>query len=119
GHEVVVDFEEGDPDRPIIIGSVFNAENMPPGTMPNDKMVSGLKSNSTPGGGGYNGLVFNDTKKKEKISLHGQYDMDSTIEHDETHHVKNDRTITVDGTHTETVKKATTITITEGPYSHS
>src|SRR5262249_19379933 len=80
GHEVVVAFEEGDPDRPIIIGSVYNNDHMPPGEFPKDKMISGLKSNSTPGGGGYNGLVFNDTKGKEKITLHGQYDMATTIE---------------------------------------
>jgi type VI secretion system secreted protein VgrG len=119
GHEVIVDFEEGDPDRPIIIGSVHNADHMPTGDLPKEKMVSGLKSNSTPGGGGYNGLVMNDTKGKEQISLHGQYNMDTTIRNDETHHVINNRTMTVDGTHTETVKKATSTTITEGPFSFS
>jgi type VI secretion system secreted protein VgrG len=118
GQEVVVDFLEGDPDQPIVIGSVYNADHMPPGELPKDKMVSGLKSNSTPGGGGYNGLIFNDTKSKEKITLHGQYDMDSTIEHDDTQTVKNNRTITVNGTHTETIKKDTTIKITEGNLTH-
>jgi type VI secretion system secreted protein VgrG len=118
GHEVIVAFEEGDPDLPIIMGSVYNADHMPAGEFPKDKMVSGLKSNSTPGGGGFNGMTFNDTKKKEKISLHGQHDMDTVIEHDDMQHVKNDRKITVDGTHTETIKKDTKITISEGTFSH-
>jgi type VI secretion system secreted protein VgrG len=118
GHEVIVDFLEGDPDQPIIIGSVYNAKHMPPDELPKTKMVSGLKSNSTPGGGGYNGLIFNDTKKKEKITLHGQYDMDTTIEHDDTQHIKNDRTINVDGKHTETIKKDTSIIVSEGNLSH-
>jgi type VI secretion system secreted protein VgrG len=118
GHEVVVAFEEGDPDRPIIMGSVFNADHMPSDHLPKTKMVSGLKSNSTPGGGGYNGLIFNDTKHKEMITLHGQYDMATTIEHDDTQTIHNDRTITVDGKHTETIKKDTTIHITEGNLSH-
>jgi type VI secretion system secreted protein VgrG len=118
GHEVIVDFMEGDPDQPIIIGSVHNADHMPTGSLPKEKMVSGLKSNSTPGGGGYNGLVFNDTKGKEKISLHGQYDMDTKIEHDDTQHVVNNRKINVDGTFDETIKGNTTIKISEGTYSH-
>jgi type VI secretion system secreted protein VgrG len=119
GHEVVVDFLEGDPDQPIIVGSVFNADHMPPMNLPKERMVSGLRSHSTPGGGGYNGLIFDDTKKKEQITLHGQYDMSTTIEHDDTQTVHNDRTITVDGKHTETIKKDTTIQITEGNLNHN
>jgi type VI secretion system secreted protein VgrG len=113
-----VDFLEGDIDRPLGIGSVYNAEQMPPTGLPKSKMVGGLRSNSTPGGGGYNGLIMDDTKGKEKITLHGQYDMDTTIEHDDTQTVVNNRKITVDGTHTETIKKDTKITISEGTFSH-
>ncbi|HSH96455.1 MAG TPA: type VI secretion system tip protein TssI/VgrG, partial [Roseimicrobium sp.] len=56
GQEVVVDFLEGDPDQPIIIGRVYNGESMPPFTLPEKKVVSGVKTNSTLGGGGYNEL---------------------------------------------------------------
>jgi type VI secretion system secreted protein VgrG len=118
GQEVVVEFLEGDPDRPLITGRVYNAEQMPPWKLPDAKAVTGLKSNSTPGGGGYNEVSLDDTKGKEKITIHGQHDMATTIEHDDTQTVHNDRTITVDGKHTETIKKDTTIKITEGNLSH-
>jgi len=112
GHEVIIGFEEGDPDLPIIIGSVFNADHMPPGALPDDKMVSGLKTNSTPGGGGYNGMICNDTKKKEKITVHAQYDMDTTVQHDNTETIKTGvHKFTVEtGTATYTVKGAVTET---------
>jgi type VI secretion system secreted protein VgrG len=119
GQEVIVDFLEGDPDNPIVIGSVYNAEQMPAGKLPADKNSSGLKSNSTLGGGGYNGLIMTDSKGKEMITLHGQKDMSTTIEHDETVHIMHDRTETVDNNETitihanrtETVDKNETITI--------
>jgi type VI secretion system secreted protein VgrG len=119
GQEVVVHFLEGDPDQPLIIGSVYNAEQTPPFPLPASKMVMGLKSNTTPGGGGMNEFSLNDTKGKELINVHGQYDMKTEIQHDDTQIIHNNRTITVDGTHTETIKKATTIKITEGPFSFS
>jgi type VI secretion system secreted protein VgrG len=118
GQEVIVDFLEGDPDRPIITGRVYNAEQMPPFNLPDKQMVTGFKSNSTKGGGGYNEMTFDDSKGKEKITIHGQYDMATTVEHDESLTVHNNRTITVDGTHTETVKGDTSITILKGKYSH-
>jgi type VI secretion system secreted protein VgrG len=127
GQEVLVAFLEGDPDRPIITGRVYNADQTPPYPLPSKKMVSGLKSNSTPGGGGYNEYIFDDTKGNELIREHGQYDKDSTIEHDLREHVKHDRhrdvthdettvignnqTNTIHANRTETVDKNETITI--------
>jgi type VI secretion system secreted protein VgrG len=110
GHEVIVGFEEGDPDQPIIIGSVFNADHMPPGSLPDDKVVSGLKTNTTPGGGGYNGMIANDTKGKEKITVHAQYDMDTTVQHDDTVTIKtgNHKFTVETGTASYTVKSAVT-----------
>lgn len=103
GQEVIVDFIEGDPDRPIITGRVYNAAQMPPYDLPGKGMVSGFKSNSTKGGGGYNELAFDDTKGNELIRVHGQYDMDSKIEHDERHHVINDRTKNIDANESNTI----------------
>jgi type VI secretion system secreted protein VgrG len=96
GQEVIVDFIEGDPDRPIITGRTYNAGQMPPWDLPGKRMVSGFKSNSTMGGGGYNELAFDDTKGSELIRIHGQKDMDTVIEHDESRHVVNNRTKKVD-----------------------
>jgi type VI secretion system secreted protein VgrG len=103
GQEVIVDFIEGDPDRPIITGRVYNAGEMPPWDLPGKMMVSGYKSNSTKGGGGYNELSFDDTKGTELIQVHGQYDMDTKIEHDERRHVINNRTKNVDVDETSTI----------------
>jgi type VI secretion system secreted protein VgrG len=91
GHEVIVSFLEGDPDQPIITGRVYNADAMHPFDLPGKAMVSGMKSNSTPGGGGYNEISLDDTKGSEKIVVHGQKDLEQTIEHDETMLVKNNR----------------------------
>jgi type VI secretion system secreted protein VgrG len=118
GQEVIVDFLEGDPNQPIIIGSVYNAETMPPFKLPEKKMISGTKSNSYKGGGGYNELSFDDTKGKEKINVHAQFDMVTTVEHDDTQTVHRNREIKVDGTHTETITQATKITIEKGIYEH-
>jgi type VI secretion system secreted protein VgrG len=101
GQEVVVDFLEGDPDQPIIIGRVYNAEAMPPYGLPASAVISGVKSNSTKGGGGYNEIILDDTKGNELIRIHGQYDEDITIEHDERVKIGNDRTENVG--HNETI----------------
>ncbi|MCS7466697.1 type VI secretion system tip protein VgrG [Stieleria sp. ICT_E10.1] len=90
--EVVVSFLEGDPDRPLVTGRVYHAQNMPPFGLPDSKNISGLKSNSTKGGGGYNEYVMDDTKGNELIREHAQFDKDSTIENDLREHVLNNRT---------------------------
>ncbi len=92
GQEVVVDFIEGDPDRPLITGRVYNGDNKPPYKLPDKKEISGIKSNSSKGGGGYNEFVMDDSKGKELIRIHGQYDMETTIENDLTEKVLHDRT---------------------------
>lgn len=95
GQEVIVDFFEGNPDAPIIVGRVYNAESMPPFGMPGGAVVSGIKSNSTKGGGGYNEISLNDTKGTELINIHAQYDQQKKVEHDERVNVGNDRTESV------------------------
>jgi type VI secretion system secreted protein VgrG len=95
GMEVVVAFEEGDPDKPLVIGTVYNDKHMPPFTLPDDKTIAGIKSNSSPGGGGYNEFVLEDKAGKELIRLHAQKDLESTVEHDETRSVANNRSTSV------------------------
>jgi len=112
GQEVIVDFLEGDPDQPIITGRVYNAEQMPPFGMPGGAVVSGIRSNSTKGGGGFNEISLNDTKGTELINIHAQYDQQKKVEHDErvnigrdrTEHVGRDEKITIDHDRTEEVK---------------
>jgi type VI secretion system secreted protein VgrG len=111
GQEVIVDFLEGDPDRPLVTGRVYNAQQRPPYELPASGRVSGLKSNSTPGGGGYNELSMDDTKGKEKVTVHAQYDMSTTVEHDQATTVHNNRTATVDVDDTETVGSNQTLKV--------
>lgn len=119
GQEVIVDFLEGDPDRPIITGRVYNADQMPPYTVPANQTQSGIKSRSSKQGGteNYNEIRFEDLKGSEMVTVHAEKDMETTVEHDDTQTIQNNRTIKVDGTHTETIVKDTTITITEGNVS--
>jgi len=84
GQEVVVSFLEGNPDRPLIIGSVYNADNMPPYGLPENKTQSGVKSRSHEGGGpeDYNEIRFEDKKGSEQVLIHAQKDMREESEHD-------------------------------------
>jgi len=82
GQEVVVDFLEGDPDRPLITGRTFHGENPPPYDLPAHKSISTLKSLSTPGGGGFNEIRFEDQKAHEQIFVHAQRDMDLHVNSD-------------------------------------
>jgi type VI secretion system secreted protein VgrG len=121
GQEVIVDFIEGDPDQPIIVGSVYNPETMPPYTLPDNKTQSGVKSRSSKGGSAsnFNEFRFEDKKGSEEIYLHAEKnwtimvenDKNQTVGHDETHHVKHDRTKTVDNNETTTVKGNRTETV--------
>ncbi len=104
GQEVIVDFLEGDPDQPIIVGTVYNAEQMPPylGQGPdakhkNDNKVSGFKSNTTKDGQGFNELRFDDTKDKQQVFIHGEKDMDVRVKNDLREKILNDRHLVVGG----------------------
>jgi type VI secretion system secreted protein VgrG len=112
GHEVIVDFIEGDPDRPIIVGRVYHGANVPPYALPGEKTKSTIKSNSSTGGDGSNELRFEDKKGSEEIYLHGQKDWNIKIEHDkgqlighdEMKEVGNDETIQIDHDRKKLVK---------------
>jgi type VI secretion system secreted protein VgrG len=84
GQEVVVSFLDGNPDRPLVIGSVYNADNMPPYALPANKTRSGVKSRSHQGGGNedYNELRFEDRKGAEQVLVHAQRDLREESGHD-------------------------------------
>ena len=90
GQEVIVDFFEGDPDQPIITGRVYNAEQMPPYGLPGSATQSGWKSNSTPGGGGWNELRFEDKKGSEEVYFQAEKDHTELVKNDETRTIGND-----------------------------
>ncbi len=119
GHEVIVDFLEGDPDRPIITGRVYHGTNKPPYPLPAEKTKSTIKSDSSQGGGGFNELRFEDKKGQEEIFLHGQKnwtiailnDKNQTVGHDETLAVGRNRTKTVGVDQSETIGANKTIIV--------
>ena len=82
GQEVVIDFLEGDPDRPLIVGSVYNADQMPHYGLPANQTRSYIKSNSSKGGSGFNELMFEDKKDSERVFLHAQKNMDVRVRND-------------------------------------
>ena len=92
--EVVVQFVEGDPDRPLVIGTVYNGDNKHPYKLPKDKTLAGVKS-KTDGGSGYNELVFDDKQSNELIRMHGQKDHEVKIENDQRRDIGNDVSVKV------------------------
>jgi type VI secretion system secreted protein VgrG len=74
GQEVIVAFEAGDPDRPVIVGRLYNAEQTPPYPLPSKQNVTSIKSYSTKGGGGFNELRLDDTKGSEQYFTYAQKD---------------------------------------------
>jgi type VI secretion system secreted protein VgrG len=103
GMEVMVMFLGGDPDRPVVTGCLYNGENTPPYTLPDEKTKSTIKSNSTIGGGGYNELRFEDKKGSEEVWIHAQKDFNEVVEHDHSTHVKHDQSNRVDHDQSELI----------------
>lgn len=79
GQEVIVDFLEGDPDQPIVTGRVYNGESMGPQDLPAKKARTSIRSNSYPGGGGFNEITMDDTKGSEHFYQKAQYDKTEEI----------------------------------------
>ncbi|WP_437715673.1 type VI secretion system tip protein TssI/VgrG [Sorangium sp. So ce448] len=99
GVEVIVDFEEGDPDRPIVVGRVYNGQNRPPGGAPT---VSTFKTMSSPGGGSHNELRLDDTAGSEQILLHTPKDWNSEVGNDRSEQVGKNSTSGVGVSRNET-----------------
>lgn len=95
GQEVIVEFLEGDPDRPIITGRVYNDENMPPYGLPDHQTRTTLKTNSSKGGDGFNEIRFEDKKGDEQIFIHAEKDEDIRIEHDAREWIGHERHLIV------------------------
>ena len=113
GQEVVVSFLEGDPDRPLITGSVYNAEQTVPYTLPTDQTKSTIKSNVSKGGGGFNEFRFEDKKDSEEVFLQAQKDLNTVVKHDETHKVGTNNK-DGEGNQTIDIYNNRTVTLTKG-----
>jgi len=97
GQEVIVDFLDGDPDRPLITGRAYNADNMPPYDLPANQTQSGIKSRSSKGGSAsnFNEIRFEDKKGQEELHLQAEKDMSTLVKHNQTLSVGVDRSIVV------------------------
>lgn len=121
GQEVIVEFLEGDPDRPIITGRVYNGEQIVPYGLPANKTQSGIKSRSSKGGTGanFNEIRMEDKKGQEQLYIHAEKNQDNIVEndettfvgHDRTEHVVHDEKIDIGNNRTETVGVNEMITI--------
>jgi type VI secretion system secreted protein VgrG len=107
GMEVIVSFLEGDPDRPIVTGCVYNATQTVPYALPGEQTKSTIKSNSSKGGGGFNEFRFEDKKDAEEIFMQAQKDLNITVLNDRTETITSNRTTTIS-------KKNDTLTVDKG-----
>ena len=96
GQEVIVTFLEGDPDRPLITGSVYNADMTTPYPLPGEQTKSGVKSMSSKGGGGFNEIRFEDRKGGEQVFVHAEKDIDIRVKNDRREWIGNDRHLIVE-----------------------
>ena len=112
GMEVVVEFLEGNPDRPLVTGVVYNATQTVPNSLPDKKVLSTMKSNSSKGGGGYNELTFDDTKGNEMVTFQAQYNYNKTVLNNEVVNITKDTTTTVK-------EGNRSVTVSQGNDSHT
>ncbi|WP_386688349.1 type VI secretion system Vgr family protein [Lonepinella sp. MS14437] len=125
GHEVIVDFLEGDPDQPIITGRTYHSTTEPPYNLPEHKTRMSIKS-KTHKGSGFNELRFEDEKGREEIFLHAEKDQNNVVNHDESTQIGNDRTeqvghdevINIGNNRTETVGVDERLTVGQDQTNH-
>ncbi|MBA3975418.1 MAG: type VI secretion system tip protein VgrG [Candidatus Solibacter sp.] len=115
GQEVIIDYIEGDPDRPIITGRVYNANQMPAWKLPDKQNWSGFKTRSTKGGGqdNANELRFDDTKGEENVVLHAEKDLEISVEKETVFETGTDHHFYVGENHKEEIGKNHDATIGE------
>jgi type VI secretion system secreted protein VgrG len=111
GWEVVVDFEGGDPDRPIVLGRVYNAKDAPPYPLPANKTQTSLQSMSSPGGAGFNEIRMEDAGGAEQIKTYAQKDTNVVVANNKTEKVTTHATLGVGSNHKRTVGANATLDV--------
>ncbi|ECX7096705.1 type VI secretion system tip protein VgrG [Salmonella enterica subsp. enterica serovar Poona] len=114
GQEVLVDFKNGDPDLPIIVGRTYNQDTMPPWGLPGMASQSGIFSHSLYGGStNGNMLRFDDKTGAEEVKFHAEKDLNTTVKNNETHTVMVDRTKTIIKNETNSIGEDRNTTVTK------
>ncbi|MEM9876482.1 MAG: type VI secretion system tip protein TssI/VgrG, partial [Myxococcota bacterium] len=119
GHEVLIAFVEGDPDQPLVVGRVYNQQTPVPFSLPENKTVSTIRSDTSPHNGGFNELRFEDAQGREHVYLQAEKDLSSLVKHDamsvvgnnEQHLVRGNQAATVAGNRAELTKMNDTETV--------
>lgn len=114
GWEVVVEFLEGNPDRPVVSGRLYNGVFMPPYALPEGKTRTSMQTASTPGGGGSNEIRFEDKAGAEEIMIHAAYDQNLSTANNKTKNVGNNETVHVAVDSTKSVGSNEDVKITKG-----
>ena len=104
GHEVLISFINGDPDQPLVVGSLYNGVNPPPYSLPRHKTRSTTKTHSSMGGKGFNEIRFEDKKGQEQIAIFAEKDIDNRVKNDRREHIGHDRHLIVEQDRFEHIK---------------
>lgn len=103
GMEVLVEFLEGNPDQPLVVGCVYNGDNSISVGVPDNKTQSTIRTRSSPNSDGYNELRFEDAAGSEEIFVHAQKDYNEVVENDHSTTVHGNQTNSVDGNQSQTI----------------
>ena len=118
GQEVIIGFLEGNPDRPIVLGSVYNGDLHPPCPLPDEKTRSTIKTNTSKGGGGFNQIRFEDLQGREQIFVHAQKDQDVRVVNDRREWIGANRNLTVKADKKELVEGGSSTTVKGNRLTH-